>query len=219
MLTGAQQIAGGISNARQGADTLNANVQALATGVPLLINGISSSAQSYAAQGANVDADKIERVIAHFISLHNEPLFFILELPTNFKYETETAPGEVECIHKDIYYIDGCTQETALAILEKAAELLINDGMAEFGFGCHASKDEIMAGKYNVVDIYTHNKDLYDGFFETHGIERTEPLVTAWQTFSEEHYGECSRIDTDGKKRLRHPGNAQGPGHLLCRAA
>lgn len=148
---------------------------------------------------ANVDADKIERVIAHFISLHNEPLFFILELPTNFKYETETAPGEVECLHKDIYYIDGCTQETALAILEKAAELLINDGMAEFGFGCHASKDEIMAGKYNVVDIYTHNKDLYDGFFETHGIERTEPLVTAWQTFSEEHYGECSRIDTDGK--------------------
>lgn len=73
---------------------------------------------------ANVDADKIERVIAHFISLHNEPLFFILELPTNFKYETETAPGEVECLHKDIYYIDGCTQETALAILEAVSYTL-----------------------------------------------------------------------------------------------
>lgn len=23
--------------------------------------------------------------------------------------------------------------------------------------------------------------------------------MTAWQTFSDEHYGECSRIDTDGK--------------------
>ena len=58
LLTGTQQIATGISDARQGADTLNSNVQALAAGVPQLINGLSTQAQSYGTQGANVDADK-----------------------------------------------------------------------------------------------------------------------------------------------------------------
>ena len=30
---------------------------------------------------ANVDADKIKDVLQHFIVMHEEPMFFILELP------------------------------------------------------------------------------------------------------------------------------------------
>lgn len=148
---------------------------------------------------ANVNADRLEALLKHFISLHNEPLFFILELPTRQEDETEVRPGVVETLHKDVYYINGCTQEKALAVLQKTAELMINDGMCTFGFGCHQSHYEIMVGKYNVVMVYTRDKAVYDGFFEEHGIPLAEKLITAWDTFTKRHPGKSLMVETDGK--------------------
>lgn len=148
---------------------------------------------------ANVNADKIRILIEHFIAIHNEPVFFILELPSKQDDEIEIRPGIVEVFHKDVYYIDGCTQEEAVALLKRIADLLINDGLCSFGFGCHQSHDEIMVGKYNVVSVYTQNKKVYGGFFEEHGIGFTENLITAWDTFTQNAPGESSRVDTDGK--------------------
>ena len=71
---------------------------------------------------ANVGIDKIEEVLQHFIAIHEEPLFFILELPAKADDETEVAPGIVKTLHKDIYYIDGCSQEEALTILIRAGK-------------------------------------------------------------------------------------------------
>ena len=148
---------------------------------------------------ANVSADKIKMLLAHFITMHDEPVFFVLELPSKQEDETEIRPGIVDSLHKDVYYIDGCTQENALAILDITSEVLINDGLCSFGFGCHESHDEIMVGKYNVISVYTHNKNAFDGFFEKHEIACVENLVTAWDTFAEDAPGESSRVDTDGK--------------------
>lgn len=148
---------------------------------------------------ANVDADKILAVLEHFISIHHEPLFFILELPSRKEEETELRPGVVEKLHKDVYYLGGRTQEDALALLHRFGDMLIRDGMSAFGFGCHQSHEEIMVGQYNVVSIYTGDEKAYEGFFERHGIHRVQPLVTAWNTFTKDAPGECERIDTDGK--------------------
>lgn len=148
---------------------------------------------------ANVDADKIEQLLAHFIQLHDEPMFFILELPSRQENETEIRPGVVKAFHKDVYYIDGCTKQGALAVLNRTAALMINDGMCSFGFGCHRSHDEIMVGKYNVISVYTRNKDDFDGFFEAHGIGLDEHLITAWDTFTHDAPGESFRVDTDGR--------------------
>lgn len=148
---------------------------------------------------ANVDADKIEALSEQFILQHNEPLFFILELPTNQRDETELCPGEVASFHKDIYYIDGCTQESALRLLHRFADLLINDGGCAFGFGGHKTQDKIMMGKYNVVSLFTQNIKMYEGFFEKHGIPKTEDLQTAWDTFSQDFPGRAECIETDGR--------------------
>ena len=148
---------------------------------------------------ANVNADKIEGLLSHFIAMHHEPIFFILELPSKQEHETEIRPGVVKTLHKDVYYVDGCTQEEALAILSRTANLMINDGLCSFGFGCHQSNDEIMVGKYNVVSVYANNKNTFDGFFEEHEIAFAEHLVTAWDTFTQDNPGESSRVDTDGK--------------------
>lgn len=50
-----------------------------------------------------------------------------------------------------------------MVIISRVSDLMINDGMCSFGFGCHTSNDEIMVGKYNVVSVYTQNKNTFEG--------------------------------------------------------
>ena len=148
---------------------------------------------------ANISADKIRTVMEHFICIHEEPLFFILELPSKQYDEKEIRPGVVEKLHKDVYYIDGCTNEEALTILLRVGDLMINDGLCSFGFGCHESNDEIMFGKYNVTTIFSRNIGQYINFMADHEIAKSEQIVTAWDTFSQDHPGRSERIATDGK--------------------
>mgnify|MGYP003446803269 FL=1 len=148
---------------------------------------------------ANVDADKIDEILQHFISMKDEPLFFILELPSNAADEDEIRPGVVENLHKDVYYIDGCDKEKVLTILKGEADILINDGLCCFGFGGHESGDEIMSNQYNIMTIYSKNIEKYSGFFEQHNITKTKRLTTAWDTFTKDSPGECELYEKEEK--------------------
>lgn len=102
-------------------------------------------------------------------------------------------------MHKDVYYIDECTGEEAFTILLRIGDLMINDGLCSFGFGCHESEDEIVFGKYNVTTILSKNINRYNSFMAEHGIAKSEDIVTAWDTFSQENPGISERIETGGK--------------------
>ena len=143
---------------------------------------------------ANVSATKIGDLLNRFITMHKEPLFFILEVPSNQKDEIEIGKH-----HNDVYYIDGCTTDEALDIFKKSFNVLVNDGLSNFGFGCHNSHDEIMFCKYNVTIIYSNDVDKYIPLFEQYKIKSTEKLITAWDTFTKNKPGESRRIETDGK--------------------
>ena len=132
----------------------------------------------------NVHAEKILEVFQHFIAIHDEPLFFILELPVSIDREKVIAKNIIKESHKDVYYIDGCSREECLALLIRYGDLLINDGLSQFGFGGHKSHDEIMLDSYNVVTIYSKELSKFNDFFEPHNIQFVEELVTAWKTFS-----------------------------------
>lgn len=148
---------------------------------------------------ANIDADRIENLLSDFIKMHNEPLFFILENPSKQYDETEIKSGLAESKHKDVYYIDGCTQEEAFTVLSRVGKLLINDGLCSFGFGCHTSHDEIMLGKYNVITIFSQTPENYIKLLEKNELKRVDKLVTAWDTFTQDNPGKSERIATDGK--------------------
>lgn len=147
---------------------------------------------------ANVDADKIEKVLMHFIKMQNGPLFFILELPASIDDE-RALEQKVESFHKKVYYIDGLDTEKAISLLLQSGELLINDGLCSFGFGVHGSRDEIMAGKYNIVTVYSDEIENYEGFFKHHNIPKTDNLNTAWDTFSQENPGRSIKFEIDGR--------------------
>ena len=131
--------------------------------------------------------------------MREEPVFFILELPANQDAENADSSGYVDAFHTDVYYIDGCSKEEALSLLDRIGPLLINDGLCSFGFGGHESQDEIMFGKYNVATIFSDHTAKYKSFFAEHDIPEVDWLVTAWDTFSPDHPGESERITTDGK--------------------
>ena len=133
---------------------------------------------------ANVHAEKILEVFQQFIAIHDEPLFFILELPVSIDREKVIAKNIIKESHKDVYYIDGCSREECLVLLIRYGDLLINDGLSKFGFGGHKSHDEIMLDSYNVVTIYSEELSKFNDFFEPHNIQFVEELVTAWKTFS-----------------------------------
>jgi hypothetical protein len=145
---------------------------------------------------ANVDADKIEEVLRHFILEQNGPIFFILELPCSVYEEKEIGS---EGLHKNVYYIDGLDADKAILLLRGKGELLVNDGLCSFGFGSHFGGDEIMVGKYNVVTIYSRSLEKYAGFFEQHNIPETKNLITAWDTFTHENPGVSEKYEVNGK--------------------
>ncbi len=147
---------------------------------------------------ANVNASKIEMVFQHFVTMQEERLFFILELPVNEEDEKRLRSDEISPFHKNIYYIDGLDIEQALLILNRYGELLINDGMSGFGFGLHDNSAEIMLYKYNMISLWTNKIDKYEDFFVKHDIPCVDRCFTAWDTFSQETPGICSSIDIEG---------------------
>lgn len=56
-----------------------------------------------------------------------------------------------------------------------------------------------MFGKYNVTTIFSKNINQYNSFMAEHGIAKSEDIVTAWDTFSQENPGISERIEMDGK--------------------
>ena len=148
---------------------------------------------------ANVHAEKILEIFQHFIVIHDEPLFFILELPVSIDREKVIAKNIIKESHKDVYYIDGCSREECLALLIRYGDLLVNDGLSKFGFGGHKSHDEIMLDSYNVVTIYSKELSKFNDFFESHNIQFVEELVTAWKTFSKTSPGISEIYECNGK--------------------
>ena len=148
---------------------------------------------------ANVHAEKILEVFQHFIVIHDEPLFFILELPVSIDREKVIAKNIIKESHKDVYYIDGCSREECLVLLIRYGDLLVNDGLSKFGFGGHKSHDEIMLDSYNVVTIYSKELSKFNDFFEPHNIQFVEELVTASETFSETSPGISEIYESNGK--------------------
>jgi len=147
---------------------------------------------------ANVNAEKIQEVVQHFITDHNELLFFILEIPVNIERENPTTPGVLVELHKDVYYIDGCSSDVCLTILNQYGELLVNDGISSFGFGGHESHDEIMVGKYNTVMIYGRSTARFEILLASHGITLRKNLITSWETFTSDSPGNSERYEVDG---------------------
>ncbi len=139
----------------------------------------------------NVGASKILEMMRRFIQMHDEPLFFILELPHRLDDGISEEKTLINASDDDVYFIDGLDAYQATDCIDALGEFLVKDGMNTFGIGGHESHEEILFGRYNVMTIYTADAEAYRDFMHSFGIKKTYAHVTAWDTFDSEHFGEC----------------------------
>ena len=81
--------------------------------------------------------------------------------------------------------------------MAKYGDILINDGISRFGFGGNFSNDHLVVDKYNVLNLFAQEVEPVQKIFEKHGLKQVENLVTAWDTFTEEEPGVCTRYYKD----------------------
>ena len=150
----------------------------------------------------NVNASKIETLMQEFIKENKEDSFFLfIEVPTNKKEELKLQETEeTKKLHMDIYYLDGITAKETNTLLEEYGEILIHDGLVQFGFGTQ-KKEEIGKYKYNLVKIYSRNNlEKYKKILKNYNIVKEEKLKTAWDYFTQENPGTSfSYQDGEGK--------------------
>ena len=128
----------------------------------------------------------MEALLRRFCGEMEEPGFFILETPTCQADEAPLRKSDRDPLHRDVHYLPNLNQEGMLGILDRYGELLIQDGMATFGFKSHENKDEIFVRKYKVFNIFAFTRDeqKYRGMLEDFGIPAEKEIKTVWETFT-----------------------------------
>ena len=97
---------------------------------------------------ANINANKILNLINDFINIQKDPLFLIIEVPSNEKNEI-IEENIIKKFHKDVYYLDNMSKQFAKELIKTFGNLFINDGLSQIGIGNHISNAEITTDKYN----------------------------------------------------------------------
>lgn len=153
---------------------------------------------------ANVSAEKMIPVFYEFIEEEVNCRFCLfIEIPSNINDESAYKYSDgwynLQEKHVDVYYLDNISAEYLKGLLEAYGEILVNDGLSHFGI-LSQSSNEIGKYKYNVVKAYSPNGDIprLAKMLEDFGLNETDNLVTAWNYFSEEYYGESRKIKVNG---------------------
>ena len=170
---------------------------------------ISKLKENYEINGewiyANVSAEKILPVFNAFIESEVGCRFCLfIEIPSNIKDENPLGVSEdgwyhFQEKHVDVYYLDNISADYLIGLLNTYGEILVNDGLSHFGI-LSQSRNEIGKYKYNVIKAYSPNGSVpkLTKSFEDFGLTETENLITAWDYFSAEHYGESKVIKVNG---------------------
>ena len=73
-----------------------------------------------------------------------------------------------------------------------------------------------MFGKYNILTIFSKSIENYGELFAAHDIQKVENLITAWDTFSQDHPGQSERYTFNGKDVFSIPNQFKDWGIYLA---
>ena len=142
----------------------------------------------------NISFEKTKLLIQDFIINLCEPLFIFIYIPLMENEEKELLKKDTDSFHSELLYLDEQTKNQIFEILQLYGDLLLNDGISQFGIASHSDGDEIFIRKYKIVNICSKDINQYVHLMKKHGISETKDLITAWDTFSRDYPGECSKV-------------------------
>lgn len=168
--------------------------------------------EDYTSITANVSAEKIDETFQKLAEKVKTPGFLILEIPTQKIIEDNLLESEIDTFHRDVYYLDGLNHDEFFQIYSGYKELLISDGLVNFGFGSHDVVDEVLVGKYKIFSILSTEPEKYIDIFKELRFRIYDKLITAWDTFSEEYPGTVKKIVANGIEIYDLPDLLKGRG-------
>lgn len=146
----------------------------------------------------NISFEKLKPLLKDFYHNIDEPVFVAIHVPLSRKEEGEMKQDGRSILHEEVLYMGEAKKEQVDKILYDYGDIILNDGMSKFAVASIPSKDEIFIEKYKITYLYGRDLDKHTELMKKYSIRETESLVTAWDTFSPEHPGRCSRIDING---------------------
>lgn len=157
---------------------------------------------------ANISAELIPEVLRKFLEYEGDQLFCLwIEAPSSMddevieKAASDTEPGIMKTSHLDVYYLDGLSREAAQELLKIFEEVLVNDGLANFGFISQRG-NEVGKYNYNVMKAYSDSGDTtgLKSVFDQLRIPEKETIKTAWDYIDQDHPGVSEKyVMEDGR--------------------
>lgn len=148
---------------------------------------------------ANMSADHMADGLTSLFRAMEYPGFLILETPATRRQEQELANPDNKVFHQNVYYWDGLEKEEALGIFTQNQELLIHDGLSNFGFGSHMTQEEVFIGRYKTLYIWTKTPEKFRFLLEGMGIGKRDRLFTLGDFIHRRNPCDLHRIDIDNK--------------------
>lgn len=131
----------------------------------------------------NLSFEKLSDFIHSYYASLTEPLFLAIH---------------PDAEQDEVWYLDGMTKKQLTMILDGYGELLLQDGLSAFAIGSLATEDELFVQKYKVLSIYSPAISRAEKLMARFDVPRTDEIVTAWDTFSEQHPGSAQRLEIAG---------------------
>lgn len=126
----------------------------------LNVSGIDGIKSSYVRINNNeitcvISAEKIKTIVLKAVRAIKKPYFF-LEVPCTDAQEAELSKKGDNGLHMQLYNLE-VTTDVAEAILERYGDLLINDGVTNFGFCSLETETEIYVMPFQNIMLYNKN--------------------------------------------------------------
>lgn len=139
----------------------------------------------------NISYENLNDSLVMLIKQLSGSLFFFMEIPSDKIDASQDS--------KDVYYLDNCTPDVIFAILKRYEDILLNDGIMEFGFGSLQENEEICIKEYKVISIYSENIEKYSKCLDKLKFPKEDTIVTVWDLFSETNTGSCTIVECEGE--------------------
>ena len=158
--------------------------------------------ESYKVNGNNIiinaDSDKYFDVMSSLVDILPSPLVMIIEVPFTKQQEEKFKDGS---LHKDVYYMTGLNNDTAKFFMKSFKDILVEDGISNFGFASVKERMEVMKHKYNTLVVIADERNKFKKVLEdVYHIPYDEKMKTVHNLIDKDHPAKSKMaVDPQGK--------------------
>ncbi len=164
-----------------------------------------------------ISAERIKSIIKKVVKLVKKPYFFI-EVPCTDAQESELSKKGENGFHMQLYNLE-VTHNVANAILERYGDLLINDGVTNFGFGSLETETEIYAMPFQTIMLYNKNDTSgFEKILKQDNITELKPneFITIDSLLSKNNPADRVMVELNGETVFDVIENLKEVGLTLC---